>query len=394
VLSNDVCSLRPGTDRNAVTVEAEMDGTDAVSVAFYRSVIRSGKRWTYEEVDEIFAGRAKAGDGWAEPLEAARALAAALQEKREQRHALHVESSEPQFEFDDEGHVVAVHREAQTESHRLIEHLMILANERVADYLAERKAPALYRVHERPDPQAVRWLVERLQTLDVPTPPMPEHLTPQQAGDLVGEVSRLVAEHVRRTGHGRQALPSMVLRSLKQAFYSPRNVGHAGLASPRYCHFTSPIRRYPDLVVHRSLMHSLGVDDAPPPRSSELDDAGEDASSTEREAMLIERDADDICLAFVLEQRLFEGGWEQRFEGEVVSLIASGAFVSFGDEGFQGFLPLRKMRGDWWELNEHETMLVGAESGRVIRLGDSIHVEVARVETLRGRVDLVPAPSE
>ncbi len=185
----------------------------------------------------------------------------------------------------------------------------------------------------------------------------------------------------------------MVLRSLKQAYYSPRNLGHAGLASPRYCHFTSPIRRYPDLVAHRSLLHSLGIDDAAPPRHAELDEAGEDSSAREREAMLIERDADDVCLAFLLEQKLFEDGWERTFEGEVVSLISSGAFVSFGDEGFQGFLPLRKMRGDWWELNEHETKLVGAESGRVIRLGDPISVEVGRVETLRGRVDLLPAPT-
>jgi ribonuclease R len=108
--------------------------------------------------------------------------------------------------------------------------------------------------------------------------------------------------------------------------------------------------------------------------------------------MLIERDADDICLAFLLERRVSELGWETKWEGEVVSLIRSGAFVKFGDEGFEGFLPLRKMRGDWWELNEFETMLIGTESGRVIRLGDSIGVEVGRVETLRGRVDLVPAP--
>jgi len=370
-----------------------MDGAEPVSTAFYRSVIRSGKRWSYDRIDEVFAGRATAEEPWGEPLAAARAVAGALQAKREQRHALVVESTEPQFEFDDAGNVVAVHREKQTESHRVIEHLMILANERVADYLAERKQPTLYRVHERPDPLSVAWLVERLGTLDVPTPPLPEHLTPQQAGDVVGEASRLVNDHVRRTGHGARALPSMVLRSLKQAYYSPRNVGHAGLASPRYCHFTSPIRRYPDLVAHRALLHALGLDDAPPPKPSELDDAGEDSSAAEREAMLIERDADDICLAFLLEQRLFDGGWEQRFEGEVVSLISSGAFVAFGAEGFQGFLPLRKMRGDWWELNEHETKLVGAESGRTIRLGDPIHVEVGRVDTLRGRVDLVPAPS-
>jgi len=394
VLSNDACSLRPGADRNAVTVEVEMDGAEPVSTSFYRSVIRSGKRWTYDEIDDVFAGRSRAEDPWGEPLAAAREVAAALQAKREERHAIEVESSEPQFEFDDDGHVVAVHREEQTESHRVIEHLMILANERVADYLSERKAPTLYRVHERPDPQSVAWLLERLESLDVAVPPLPEHLTPQQAADLVGEASTRVNEHVRRTGRGRRALPSMLLRSLKQAYYSPRNVGHAGLASPRYCHFTSPIRRYPDLVAHRSLLHSLGLDDAAPPRSNELDDAGEDASFAERQAMLVERDADDICLAFLLERKLYEEGWEQSFEGEVVSLISSGAFVSFGDEGFQGFLPLRKMRGDWWDMNEHETALVGAESGRTIRLGDPIHVEVASVDTLRGRTDLVPAPSD
>ena len=393
VLSNDACSLRPGADRNAVTVEVEMDGADPVSSSFYRSVIRSGKRWTYDEVDEVFAGRASAEEPWGEPLAAAREVAGKLQEKRDARHALHVESTEPQFEFDDDGHVIAVHREAQTESHRVIEHLMILANERVADYLAERKSPALYRVHERPDPQSVAWLLARLEALDVPVPALPEHLTPQQAGDLVGDVSRRVADHVRRTGNGRRALPSMLLRSLKQAYYSPRNLGHAGLASPRYCHFTSPIRRYPDLVVHRSLLHSLGLDDAPPPRSSELEDAGTDSSAAERRAMLIERDSDDICLAFLLERRLYEQGWEQTWEGEVVSLISSGAFITFGDEGFQGFLPLRKMRGDWWELDEHEVKLVGADSGRAIRLGDPISVEVANVDTLRGRVDLVPGPS-
>jgi ribonuclease R len=391
-LSNDACSLKPGVPRNAVTVEIEMEGAETISVSFHRTVIRSDVRWSYDEVDEFFAGGRRPPDPCGESLDAARAVASALQARRDARGALAVESSEPQFEFDDGGHVVAVRREKQTESHRLIEHLMILANERVADYLSERKAPALYRVHERPDPQSVTWLIERLATLDVATPPVPEHLSPQQAGDLVGEVSHLVADHVRRTGHGGRALHSMVLRSLKQAYYSPRNLGHAGLASPRYCHFTSPIRRYPDLVVHRSLLASLGLDDAPPPRASELEEAGQEASAAERAAMLIERDADDVCLAFLLERQLFEGGWEQRFAGEVISLISSGAFVAFGEQGFQGFLPLRKMRGDWWELNEHDTMLVGSESGRVIRLGDPIHVEVARVDTLRGRVDLVPAP--
>ena len=391
-LSNEACSLKAGVPRNAVTVEVLMDGADVVSTAFHRSVIRSDKRLTYPEVDDVFAGRARAEEPWGDPLADARSVAAALQERRESRGALAVESSEPAFEFDGRGHVVGVGYEAQTESHRLIEHLMILANEQVATYLSDRKRPTLYRVHERPDPQAVAWLIERLESLDVAVPAMPDNLTPQQAGDIAAEASRRVLDHVRRTGRGARALPSMVLRSLKQAYYSPRNVGHAGLASPRYSHFTSPIRRYPDLVAHRALLASLGLDDTAPV-GSDLDEAGEWSSDAERHAMRIERDADDVCLAFLLERRLADAGWEAAWEGEVVSLIASGAFIRFGDEGFEGFLPLRRMRGDWWELNEHETALVGADSGRVIRLGDPIRVEVGRVDTLRGRVDLEVAPS-
>ena len=225
----------------------------------------------------------------------------------------------------------------------------------------------------------------------MPTPPVPERMSPQQAGDLVAEASRMVAEHVRRTGRGRHALGSLILRSLKQAYYSPRNLGHAGLASPRYCHFTSPIRRYPDLIAHRALLASLGLDDAAP-RGDALSDAGEHSSATEREAMQIERDADDVCLCFLLEHRLRERGREAEFQGEVVGVISKGAFVRFGDEGFEGFLPVRRMRGDWYHLNEAETALVGEGSGRAFRFGDPLRVSVGRVEAARGRADLELAP--
>jgi ribonuclease R len=389
-LSNRACSLVPGADRLAVTVEMELVGVRVRSVSFYRSLIRSDARLTYDQVDRIFAGDERAEEPWAEPLAAARDAAAALREWRGERGSLEVESAEPQFEFDERGHVVDVRHELQTESHSLIEQLMILANEQVAGYLADRQVPTLYRVHERPNPQSIEWLVTQLASLDVPTPPVPKQMTPQQAGELTGEISRMVAEHVRRTGRGGAALTSLVLRSLKQAYYSPRNLGHAGLASPRYCHFTSPIRRYPDLVVHRGLLASLGLDDAAP-RADELDDAGLESSAAERHAMEIERAAADVCLCFLLERRLAESGWELEFEGEVVGLIGAGAFVSFGEGGFEGFLPVRRMRGDWWELNEEGTALFGRRSGGVLRLGDPVPVRVERVDAPRGRVDLAPA---
>jgi ribonuclease R len=276
----------------------------------------------------------------------------------------------------------------QTESHRLIEHLMIAANEAVATLLETRKLPALYRVHERPEPARVERLVEQLASLDVPTPPLPAAMTPQQAGDAVAEISRLVAEEVRRRGHGGSALTSLVLRSLKQAHYSPHNLGHAGLRSPRYCHFTSPIRRYPDLVCHRALLNAIGAGEDLP-AASRLDEAAEWCSQRERDAMRIERDADSVARCFLLEAELFETGWDRVYEGEVTGVIGAGAFIAF--DGYEGMLPVRRLIGDWWELNELETMLIGAGSGDRIRLGDPVTVRVEKVDSPRGRVDLVPA---
>ncbi len=244
-LSNDACSLRPDVDRLAVTVEMTFDGPAVQRVAFYRSLIRSDRRLDYDEVDRLFAGEAAWEEPWAQPLRDARMVAGALQAERERRGALAVESSEPEFAFDRGGHVTGAEASVQTESHRLIEHLMIAANEQVARFLEARGTPALYRVHERPDPDRVERLVEQLASLGVPTPPLPDVLAPSQAAELVGACSRLVDAHVRRVGHGRAGLTSLVLRSLKQAYYSPRNLGHAGLQSAAYCHFTSPIRRYP-----------------------------------------------------------------------------------------------------------------------------------------------------
>ena len=385
-LSTRACSLRPGEEKLAVTVEIVMEGATPLSVSFHRSRVRSDRRLTYEEVDAIFAGRARAEEPWGTPLAAARELAAAL---RARRDALELGAPEPVFDFDGDGHVSGVRHEPQTESHQLIEQLMVLANEQVAGYLADRKLPTLYRVHERPEPARIATLVEQLASLDIPTPPVPDHMTPQQAAELATEVSRIVA----RESRGRRAFGMLVLRSLKQAVYSPKNLGHAGLGSPRYLHFTSPIRRYPDIVAHRALLQGLGIDHAAA-LAHELDDAGVRSSAAERAAMEIERDADDICLAFLLERRLADADPVQppAFEGEVVGLVERGAFVRFGVEGFEGFLPTRRLR-DWWVINELGTALEAEGSGRRLRLGDPVSVVVDRIEAPRGRVDLSPAGS-
>jgi ribonuclease R len=389
-LSDDACSLVPGLERLAVTVEIDLVAGEARRSSFYRSIVRSDERLDYDRVDRVFAGRERAAEPWAEPLAAARDAAAQLARRRARGTALElVDNPEPEFAFDPRGHVVAAEAQHHTESHRLIEHLMIAANEQVATVLESRSIPALYRVHERPDPVAVRRLVDQLASLGVATPPVPELLAPSQAAEIVAECSRLVDEHVRRTGRGRLGLTFLVLRALRQAHYMVRNLGHAGLGLTRYCHFTSPIRRYPDLVCHRGLLSAVGGGEQAPPAAG-LEEGGAWASARERDALRLERDADRVARCFLLERGLFESGWEREWEGEVSGVIGAGAFVSFGD-GHEGLLPVRRLRGDWWELNEEGTVLHGERSGRAIRLGDRVRVRVDRVEAARGRVDLLPA---
>lgn len=392
-LSEEACSLAPGVERLAVTAEVELGPGGAVTGAsFYRSRIRSAARLDYDQLDVVFSGRAEAPPAVAESLAVARAAASALGERRGAT-SLEVESFEPEFRFDPGGQPLSARAVAQTESHRLIERLMILANEQVAQLLERKRVPAIYRVHAEPDPPRIERLIEQLGDLEIPTPPLGEGLAPRQAAEAAAEASRLVAREAKRRGHGRDAYTSLVLRSLKQASYSERNSGHAGLGSAAYCHFTSPIRRYPDLVVHRALLATLGEGEAPP-SAAEVREAAWHCSERERDSMRLERRADDICAAFLLERELAERGVETGFEGEVSGLIRSGAFVGFGGElgdVYEGFLPARLLGGaERFELNETETALLGAESKRRLRLGDPISVRVSGVEAARGRVDLEP----
>jgi ribonuclease R len=179
----------------------------------------------------------------------------------------------------------------------------------------------------------------------------------------------------------------MVLQALKRARYDPANLGHSGLASSAYCHFTSPIRRYPDLVVHRALLRELGVSDEPLPEDLGADAAH--ASQRERHAAALEYRADEVCLAWLLEQRLFELGWEAGFEGEITGVIPSGLFVRFA-EVYEGYIPARRLPGDYFELNELATALVGRRGGKTYRLGDQIEVRVEDIRRHEGKVELAP----
>jgi ribonuclease R len=386
-LADDLCSLRPNEDRLCVTVELPFNAElEPGEPSFYRSVIRSRERLTYGQAERILAGKERASKEVGEALQLSERLALELRRRRFARGALRITTREIAFAFDGEGRVERAWLESEPHAHLLVEELMILANEAVGGLLAGRKREALYRVHERPDPQAISLLLAKLADLEVPTPPAPEaaQLTPGEAGRLAGEISERVSDYVETTRRGIEAFPALVLRALKQARYDPKNLGHSGLASPAYCHFTSPIRRYPDLVVHRALLRELGAADEPLPE--ELAELAEHVSAKEREIAGVEHRADDICLAWLLETVLYDQGWETTFGGEITGVIGSGFFARFG-EVFEGYLPVRKLPG-YFELNGLGTALVARRGGRRYRLGDSVDVRVSDIDRPAGKIEL------
>jgi ribonuclease R len=387
-LSSGVCSLQEARDRRAVTVEVLLGPAlePVGEPVFYRSLIRSRARLTYHDAHEILEGRAShpvAG----ELLTLADGLAAELRARRFRRGALAVDPRELAFSIAD-GDVAGADWEAEPRAHALIEELMILANELVAQLLARLRRPTVYRVHELPDPEDVARLVERLADLGVPTVPLPESFGPNEAMELVSAESERLRAYVHDGKRpGREGFTTLILRSLKQARYASENLGHAGLASAAYCHFTSPIRRYPDLVVHRALCAAVGAGDEQAPGAG-LDEIAAHASLAEREGAVVEHRAEDLCLAWLLAAQLERTGWERTFHGEVTGLIGAGLFLRFGGI-FEGFLPSRRIAGgDHLDPNELHTALVGRGSSRRFPLGGAHEVVVTGIERERGRVTL------
>jgi ribonuclease R len=389
-LSSGVCSLRPGEDRKAVTVEMELsDAGTVLHTRFYRSLIRSDKRMDYEQLERMWRGVEDMDPELAEPLRWGRPLAQRLRQARFERGSLQIESPEPEFEWDDEGRVIGADPSEELESHWFIENYMVLANEQVASYLERENVPTVYRVHDVPDPFNLEHLLDVLASLGLPTPAFSAMAaTPQEIRRVMRETAAWV-DRFTPAGRGKLALVSQVLRSQARAVYQTTNIGHFGLASQTYCHFTSPIRRYPDLLVHRGLLAKLGV--APAPNTTALQDWAEHCSQTEREAAKIELKADDIVLAHLLRSKLDDEGWEGSiFEGQIVSLTRRGMFVLF-DRLFQGYLSTAELPRDFYDLNELETVLEGRRGGATFQVADLVPVKVIAIDEARGRVDLTLA---
>lgn len=393
-LSSDLCSLRPGVDRGCVSVRLELKPDAQVAgVRFARTVIRSARRLSYDEVDEVLAGRSAIDPLIDDRLLELDRLARLLRSRRVERGAL--DMSMPELEFDlGEREPLRAHMSPESPSHRLIEECMLLANNAVGERLARANAPAIFRVHDHPDPLAIEHLVEMFERLGVPTPALPEQFSGAQAARLAAEIARMAQRYSEQRGRGRLTFPPRVLRALQQAQYRAHTGVHSGLATEDYLHFTSPIRRYPDLVNHRSLLALIGAShDAA--STIDLETVAEHVSFTERASMQVERSANDIVLAHLLHRRLYvdgdpgsEASDDGSWKGEVIGVIKSGAFVRFG-KVFDGFLPARTLAPDErYELDDHGIALVSTSSGKRLQLGDPVDVYVHKINRAAGKVEL------
>ncbi len=388
-LSADACSLRPGEVRRVVSIELRV-GADGKPGAphVHRALIRSRARLTYDEVHEVLEGRRDHPSG--ELIARADALARDLRARRHARGAFTLAARELSFEIAD-GRVVGARWDEEPRAHSLVEELMLLANEAVGGMLARARRPALYRVHEHPKHEAILQLVDRLTALGLPVAPLPERADGSDAARWVARQAELLEPIIRNRPATREPFAALLLRTLQKARYDPVNTGHSALASPAYVHFTSPIRRYPDIVVHRAACALAGLgEDAP--KARDLPESALRCSQVERGADDAERRAEAICLAFLLQDRLRRDGWHQSFEGVVTGLIGAGLFVRFGDV-FEGFLPARRLDPrERFDSDEHGVALVGRSSGRRIQLGDELSIVVTAVDPPRGRatLDLVP----
>ncbi len=378
LLSSDVCSLRPGVERAAVSVFVLLDATGTVRKhRFERTRIRSRHRLDYEQVQAVLAGREHIDTRTDGDLATLAGLARVLRAKRVRRGSLDFDLPEARVILGADGAPVDIQKVIQLESHRLIEDFMLLANETVAKEAEKRGLPIPYRVHEAPAPDRMEELRRFLGTLGHPL---------AKRGINARDLQRVLAA---TEGKPEASLVStVILRSMARARYQPDNLGHFGLGTASYTHFTSPIRRYPDLLVHRVVVRAL-IEGRAVPESwggKALERACERSTSREQLAADAERDSVQLKKAEFMERHLGEV-----FSGTVSGVAAFGIFVLLDEYFVDGLIHVNSLSDDFYLLREAEYALVGERTGTRFRLGDPVRVRVSRVDRLERKIDFVLA---
>lgn len=374
-LCNGVCSLRPNEDKYTLSALLEInENGEVVDERLVRSITRSKARLVYDDVNAFFEGGEQITETLApvaDTLMQMRDLARKLRARRQARGCIDFETEEPKFILDENGEPVEIVTRERGEAEMMIEDFMLAANECAARFARENHVPLLYRVHEKPDPEKLVMFADFLEGIGVNARKLRHRAAP---GDI-----RAILEATRERPEY-TVITTLGLRSMQKARYDMHPLGHYGLAMSDYCHFTSPIRRYPDLVVSRAITAVL-TGNRVPLFGNALDDAAVRSSARERAAIDAERAADKLMMA-----RLMAGHIGEIFEGKINGVSEYGMYVTL-ENGAEGFVPVRTM-DDWFNFDERRMMLRGERTGMIFSLGQNVKVKVDSVELTQSSIDL------
>ncbi|MFO7770995.1 MAG: ribonuclease R [Roseovarius gahaiensis] len=377
-LSGDLCSLHEGVPRACLALRMQINAQgDKIGHYFVRGLMRSAASLNYQQVQAAIDGAPddKCGPLMEDVIRPLYAAYAGLESARKRRQPLNLDLPERKVVLSDEGKVLSVNFTERLDAHKLIEECMVLANVAAAETLIAKKSPLLFRVHEEPSP-------EKLETLrDVA----------EAAGLTLAKGQVLKTAHLNAllnaagdTDHA-EVINISTLRAMTQAYYAPSNFGHFGLALQAYAHFTSPIRRYADLVVHRALIsaHGWGDDGLRPQDIERLDNTAQHISDTERRSMTAERDTNDRYLAAFLSERVGE-----EFTGRINGIAKFGAFVRLDETGADGLIPVRSLGREFFHFDRDAGTLMGSDTGLTIALGQRVTVKLSQAAPVTGGIAL------
>ncbi|MET1415177.1 ribonuclease R [Roseibium sp. HPY-6] len=373
-ISNLLCSLREKEDKPAMAVRMVFDKTGRkTSHTFHRVLMRSAAKLSYQQAQKAIDGAPDEAtetllEGVLKPLWAAYEI---LKKGRDAREPLELDLPERKIALKEDGTVDHVFVPDRLDAHKLIEEFMIQANVAAAETLEKKKSPLLYRVHDASTPEKLESLKDFLSTLNMKLP---------SSGGLRPSVFNGILAKVKDTPQA-HLVNEVILRSQAQAEYTPQNIGHFGLNLRRYAHFTSPIRRYADLIVHRGLISALGLgsDGLPDGIEGKLEAVGAEISAAERRAMLAERDTIDRLIALWMSDQI-----GATFQGRIAGVIKSGMFIRLQDTGADGFVPASTIGLDYYRYDEGSHALIGDKSGETYQLGDQVEVRLVEAAPFAG----------